>query len=222
MPGRLAGALFTLCASGHLLFAAKISGIVTDESGRPVAGARLDHLGEVVVVGPPSYNDPNQRQTDREGHFEVITGKPAFVIRKPGYESQRILVNADQEVKVTLRALKTPSCTINPKPKAKTKDASDIDYQATWMYIETPHGPMGILSGHGYAYSFGAPLDDRVWRSSEYFEVMYPDRVIDARGREANGEYWRSQTWFGAATHYSGMDRETAEKLDCLMDRVLK
>jgi hypothetical protein len=55
----------------------------------------------------------------------------------------------------------------------------------------------------------------------DYFEVMSAGGEIDARGHTADGKYWRMKTFFGAATHYYGVDKETADILDCIIDKVI-
>jgi hypothetical protein len=113
-----------------------------------------------------------------------------------------------------------PECEAAQIPKVKTRDASDIDYTATWFYIDTKSGQKGILRGRGPMYSWGAPLDSLVWTAVEYTEFMYEDGMIDARGHNGQGSYWRSRTMFGAAAFYTGADKATAELLDCVMDRL--
>jgi hypothetical protein len=49
---------------------------------------------------------------------------------------------------------------------------------------------------------------------------MYENGVIDACGHSADGKYWRSRSTFGASAQYYNQTRETAEQLDCVMDRV--
>ena len=98
--------------------------------------------------------------------------------------------------------------------------ANDVDYTAIWFYIETKDGPKGILSGSGPSYSWGAPIDSNVWTSIEYSELMYESGMIDASGHTADGKYWRSRTKFGSAAQYYKVTQETAEQLDCVMDRV--
>jgi len=78
--------------------AATISGTVVDASGMPIAGARVDHTGGLVVVPPTSLDvkpSPDETRTDADGRFMVTTLVPAFVVRKPGYISQRVLVAGD-------------------------------------------------------------------------------------------------------------------------------
>jgi hypothetical protein len=201
--------------------AAIISGTVTDESGKPVRDARIDHIGARVVNSPPAYTDVSEPRTDTKGYFKITTDTAAFVIRKPGYESSRIAVSGDAKVKISLQRIKPSTCKVEPFPEVKTKQMNDADYVETVLYIDTKDGPRGIRNGSGPSYSFGAPSDQVVARSLDYFEVMYESGVIDARGHTADGKYWRLQSRFGAAAHYYGVDRETAEILDCIMDRVL-
>jgi hypothetical protein len=208
----------------YTVIAATISGSVVDVGGKPVKDARIDHIGKRVIVTAPDLDvkpSPDEPRTNAEGQFQITTTSPAIVIRKPGYESQRVLVTGDAQLQITLHPIKLPACKLERLPQVKTKNANDIDYAATWFYVETKSGPKGIISGHGMSYSWGAPSERNVWESIEYFEVMYESGVIDARGHTADGKYWRSQTIFGAAAQYFGMDQATAEVLDCVMDRGL-
>jgi hypothetical protein len=215
----LAGA--TLLSAPPTAAGATVSGIVTDASGKPLDNARIDHTGKrVIVVATDVVLKPSQDEarTDAEGHFQVVTGAPAIVVRTPGYESQRLLVTGDAQVQVTLQPIKSTSrCKLSAPPVFKTRKANDIDYTATWFYIKTNAGPKGIISGSGFSYSLGAPADKDVWTSVEYAEMMYESGMVDAAGRSADGKYWRSRTTFGAAAQYYNQSRETAEQLDCVM-----
>jgi hypothetical protein len=204
--------------------AATVTGIVTDSSRKPIEGVRIDHAGKMVVVAPARLAvkpSPDDVSTDAEGRFRVVTGAPAIVVRKPGYESQRVVVAGDVDLKITLRRIQSTSrCKLAAPPAFKTREANDSDYTATWFYIETRRGPQGIISGSGAVYSFGAPSDAHVWASDEYSEVMYENGTVDAAGRSPDGRYWRSRSIFGAAAQYYDQDRETAGQLDCVMDDV--
>lgn len=139
----------------------------------------------------------------------------------PGYESQRLRITGDAQVQVTLqRFITTSRCKLAAIPVFKTKQSNDVDYSATWFYIETRHGLEGIISGSGSTYSLGAPADKDVWTSVEYTEIMYESGIVDASGHSTDGKYWRMRSIFGAASQYYRQSRETAEQLDCIMDRV--
>lgn len=204
--------------------ASTIEGVVKDDSGRPLENARIDHTGQRVVNTPPNLaikSPPSESRTDSEGHFRVVTEVPAIVIRKPGYVSQRIRVDRDASLVITLQPIQSTSrCKLSAQPAFKTKNGDDIDYTATWFYIETDEGPQGIISGSGPVYSFGAPSDRHVWTSVEYTELMYESGVIDASGRSPDGKYWRERSIFGAEAQYYNQTREIAEQLDCVMDRI--
>ena len=204
--------------------AATISGTVKNASGKPIKDARIDHTGKMVVVPPTNLwmkPSPGETRTDADGHFQVTTVSPAIVIRTPGFESERVRVAGDAEVHITLLEIKAVSrCKQWPPPNVKTKKADDVDYTAFLFYVETKDGPKGIISGSGPSYSWGAPSDSDVWRSVEYSEMMYESGMIDATGRSLDGKYWRSRSTFGAAAQYYGVSRETADQLDCVMDRV--
>ena len=204
--------------------AATLTGKVKDASGEPISNARIDHIGKIVVVPETSLGvapSPDEIRTDADGYFRVTTNVPAVVVRKPGYASQRMLIAGDAEVQIVLQKAKEASlCKISPAPKVKTKPGNDVDYTATWYYIDTKNGPQGILSGRGPSYSFGAPDETHVRTSTEYLEVMSESGMIDASGHSSDGKYWRSRSIFGAAAQYFNVSRETAEQLDCVMDHI--
>jgi len=199
---------------------ATLQGRVTDEAGQPIQDARVDHFGEVVVVSLLVPASSEEIRTNDNGEFTVTTAVPAVVIRKPGYVSQRLLINGAATVHVKLERFKPASfCRPPDFVHVKYKQFHDVDYGGVWIWFKTKHGKAGIMSGSGPSYSWGAPGDNDVWTSTEYREVMYESGVIDARGKGADGKYWHTKATFGAAAHYSGIaDRETAEILDCLMD----
>jgi hypothetical protein len=216
--------MLLVCLAGDPAAAATISGTVTDISGKPIKNVRVDHIGKIVVVPATSLGlepSPDEIRTNADGRFQVKTDSPAIVIRTPGYESHRVRVAGDAEIQITLQRIKTTSrCKLELPPAVKTKKGNDIDYSATWFYIETKDGPRGIIRGSGPSYSWGAPSDSHVRTSVEYFEVMDESGMIDASGHSSDGKYWRSQSIFGAAAQYYDVNRETAEQLDCVMDRV--
>jgi hypothetical protein len=203
---------------------ATISGTVKDTDGNAVENVRIDHIGKMVVIPPTELAvppSPDEVRTDSQGHFRLVTDKPAIVIRKPGYESQRVRITGDAELQITLMRIRSTSrCKLPATPAFKTKDGNDVDYTAKWFYIETKDGPQGIISGTGPMYSWGAPMDRNVWTSVDYEEVMYENGVVDASGHSADGKYWRSRGIFGAAAQYYYQTREIAEQLDCVMDKI--
>jgi len=220
----LISAFVLIFAAAQPATAATLSGTVTDTTGKPIKDARIDHTEKIVVVHPTRLGvapSPDETRTDADGHFRVSTAVPAIVVRKPGYSSQRVFITGDAQVLITLQAIKTElRCKQSPPPEVKTKKANDADYTATWFYIETKDGPKGILSGSGPSYSFGAPSNSDVWTSIDYTETMYESGMVDASGHSPDGKYWRKRSYFGAAAQYYNVNRETAEQLNCVMDRV--
>ncbi len=215
-----------LCAAMQISAERPAPGLATitvvDAAGKPIQGARVDHTGKpgVLTVIPPAVQaDDPQPRSGADGRVEVWVGSPAVIVRKPGFESQRIRPRGGTSVRVTLqRITPKPKCNLQI-PRIKTKQANDVDYTATWTYVETKSGRKGIITGRGPSYSWGAPSDSQVWQSVEYSEVMYEDGMIDARGRMPDGTYWRSRTRFGAAAQYYKVGKADAELLDCLMER---
>src|SRR5260370_24843776 len=92
----------------------------------------------------------DETHTDLDGRFRVTTVSPAIVIRAPGYESQRLRVAGDAEVTILLQEIKAVTgCKLSTRLSVKTKESNDVDYTATWFYIETKDGPKGMISGSG-------------------------------------------------------------------------
>jgi hypothetical protein len=130
------------------------------------------------------------------------------------------MITENTTVRIILHEIDAkPRCKQSPPPAVKTLKANDADYTATWYYIETKEGRKGVIAGTGLSYSGGAPSDANVWRSVEYTEEMYANGIIDASGHSSDGKYWRSRSYFQAASQYYNVDQETARLLDCVMDR---
>ena|ERR1700728_1318548 len=206
--------------SATYVICANVSGVVTDQYGKAVEAARIDHTGVPVINAPGVTNPVGAQKTDATGQFQIATEAPAIVIRKPGYESQRLLIKGDQAVSLVLRSIRPASCNVSPPPRWQKRQANDVDYSAAWFVIKTKEGKKGTISGRGPSYSWGAPSDHDVWTSVDYYEIMYSDGIIDARGHTSDGKYWRSKTVFGAAAQYYGVDAAVAQELDCVMIRL--
>jgi hypothetical protein len=217
----IAAMLLVLLLSTHAM-CAHVSGVVTDQSGNPIQAARVDHIGAPVINAPgvPSSEPSGAQATDAAGRFQITTEAPAIVVRKPGYESERLLIRGDEAFSIVLRPIRPAVCKVNPPPRWQKKQANDIDYSGTWFVVKTTEGKKGIISGRGPSYSWGAPSDRDIWTSVDYYEIMYPDGIIDARGHTSDGKYWRSKTVFGAAAQYYGVDATVAQQLDCVMDTI--
>ncbi len=209
-------AIFAMAVVAQTPAAHQVSLTVVDVDGKPIADARIDHVGGIVVNGPPSV--PIENGTDANGRRVVHTTSRAIVIRKPGYVSYRLVIEHDIETRVTLKPLPRLRCEPARIPGVKTEESRDADYVQIRRYVETPKGTKGFSKGSGPTYSFGAPPEKFVQDSVQYSEIMHPDGLIDARGKMPDGTYWREQTLFGEATHYWDVDEETAHLLDRLID----
>ena len=194
-----------------------VSITVVGVNGRPVAGARIDHTGAPVFIGPP--NQPIERGTDSDGHFTLTTDKPAVVVRKPGFTSYRLRIDQDGDARVILQpAPPQRKCELAKIPGIRYQPMHDIDYSGVIISVPTAKGRKVVISGRGPSYSFGAPSNSDVWDSVDYSEVMDPRGVVDARGKLPNGTYWRSRSEFGASAWYVNVDKTTALLLDRLID----
>jgi hypothetical protein len=71
-------------------------------------------------------------------------------------------------------------------------------------------------------WSFGLPFDEDVWSATQYSETDYRDPdgllVIDARGKNANGECWRVLGHFGETAAYRKVTQDQAGLLDKVLD----
>jgi hypothetical protein len=66
---------------------------------------------------------PDEVRTDAEGNFRVLTDVPAVVIRKPGYQSQRVRVSGDSQLKITLRRIESTSrCKLKVMTRLQDQD----------------------------------------------------------------------------------------------------
>jgi hypothetical protein len=209
-----------------------ILGIVGDEDGKPVLEARVDHA---------EFVRPQLHQTDSQGKFELTTQAPALVIRKAGFESAFVLTNRVTEIRITLRTAHSgvfPTCSSSgtyegiegwgasfqfPRTagvKASTQ-GRDIDYGAREYYVNTQQGRKAIRHGSGPMWSFGIPTSIDVWKSAEYREVAYSagrQSIVDAHGKQTDGNRWRYLGKFGESASYSDVDEATAKILDQFLD----
>jgi hypothetical protein len=220
-------------AQGLLLpQARRITGVVHDPEGKPVVEAHIDQT-----------DDPfHAYHTDSEGRFELDTSSPILVIRKAGFRSELVRTQDTTEVRVILQKLSGnrifPTCSNTGKklgikswgasfefpkmPGVKaTRQGQDIDYGERKYYVKTKQGPRAIMHGSGPSWSFGTPLNQEVWQSVKYEEVVYDAgglMIIDARGQLPSGKWWRSISKFGESASYSKIDQETAKILDQFLD----
>lgn len=207
--------------------AVHIAGRVVDEGGNPIAGAGVDH---VSIDALRSY------ETDKEGKFELDTMAPAFVVRKAGHRSAFVRTRPLADLRITLQILDRifPVCPATGEYLAidqygpsfqfpKTTDLKvkrggcDIDYNTRIYYLHTGQGEKDIVHGAGPLWSFGPPVNQHVWASVKYEEVVYDVgglAIIDARGEMPDGSRWRSLGKFGETATYEGMDEATAKILD--------
>ncbi len=207
-----------------------LDGVVVDTNGKPIVEASIDHTGN-----PQAYY-----KTDGNGRFAITTRGPIIVVRKLGFQSQRLRVRGGTQLRVTLqksseeqslplcenRFLKPAGLTIQferipPELNAK-RDTQDVDYTASYHQIQTGQGIRSLVVGRGHSWSWGGPSDRDIWNSVEYSERIYGNgqqiTFIDARGKYANGDRWRSLSAFGESASYHDADQPTAKIFDLMLD----
>ena len=206
-----------------------LSGVVTDSGGRPLADVWIDHSG-------------TSGKTDSEGRFDIRTRAPAVVFRSRGFQSKYYRLTGDVTLAVALDGPTSPlqqcgACTncvplegsrgVLCLPRVRGVHVSalgnDIDYGKRWFWIKTRTGKKtGIQHAAGGMWGSGLPFDEDVWSAREYRETDYRDasglRVIDARGKNADGTCWRMLGKFGETASYRNVPAEDTPLLDEVLD----
>ncbi len=218
-----------------------LTGIVVDEFGMPLEGARIGHTDTTRQFDV----------TDARGFFGMNTRAPLVVVRKAGFESATL--RPDQEgakSTVTLRKLAKPSlpeCSREPPCPYATGAFSllcfqrvsgfsatsgfDIDYSYRVYSLRADSvlralfgGKRGsIMHGAGPLWNSGMPVDQEVWSSVAYAESAYSAgerTILDSRGSSSDGKHWREIAAFGESAGYRNVDEATAKLLDQFLDRV--
>jgi hypothetical protein len=212
-----------------------VSGIVIDQGGKPVAEASIGNADAA----------PTQLlQTDATGNFSFDSKAPFFVIRKAGFRSERVSTQGADNLKVALQSLNGPvpiqACTDDTLREGldtfegafqfaktdtivATKPNMDVDYLSRKYYLKHARKSGVIYDGGGPIWGGGQPMDDDVWRSVQFEEVVYKtvkSDISDARGQFSDGKRWRNLGWFGESASYVGVDPETAKVFDRFLDSV--
>ncbi|MGD1091295.1 MAG: carboxypeptidase-like regulatory domain-containing protein [Bryobacteraceae bacterium] len=208
-----------------------VSGVVVDPSGKPIAGAHIDHT---------DVKEQEKLFTDDQGHFQFQTGAPAIVVRKLGFSGERVRIQGTGPLRVVLRpATRTmPACTstcaalksadsVFCLPSVPGVEASEQGRYAdsmTQVYkITTKDGQRELLHGAGPVWTLGVPYTGDVWESPEYTENAYllgDSDVVDARGKMPDGKLWRYLGRFGESVSYYEVDASGAALLDKVLDGV--
>jgi hypothetical protein len=208
-----------------------VSGIVVDSAGNPIAGAHVDHT---------DVKAQEQLFTDEQGRFRFLTGAPAIVVRKLGFNGQRIRLDSSASFKIVLSpATKTmPTCKLKcealsssgsaiclPRaPGIQVSEQGTYDETVTQMFrLQTRDGQRELLHGSGPMWSLGVPFTGDVWESIEYQESAYlvgtgDSDVVDARGKTPDGKLWRYLGRFGESASYYEVDDAGAALLDRVLD----
>ena len=193
-----------------------ISGVTVDSSGKPILQAWIDHTGKFRMT----------YFTDEKGRFEISTTAPAVVIRKAGFQSVRIPAENASNLSIVLEpARSSVACKLRKMPEIARSESRDSDYTATHSVLKTKEGSKTVTCGQGPNWSLGIPSDSNVRQSELYSEQMV-DRddegfgLVDARGRNKDGSYWRYRGQFGSSCAYVGVDITTALILDCVIEKA--
>jgi hypothetical protein len=207
-----------------------VSGRVIDESGQPIAGAHIDHS---------DVKEQEQLFTDELGRFHVETRASALVVRKHGFDGERIQTNNPAAVRIVLRrGIPLPACKTTcvglkngsgsfcfpPVTGVKISDQGRMgDSTMREFMVPTGDGPREVLFGTGPTWTLGIPFTGDVWESLEYAEKDYIDGdsdVIDARGKTVDGKVWRFVGTFGESASYYQVDPGDAALPDKFLDGV--
>lgn len=208
-----------------------VSGVVLDDSGKPVAGAHIDHS---------DVQPREQLFTDDQGRFQLHTRAPALIIRKLGYNGQLVRIAPGIRLRIVLqratkalatcaagcRVLKTPSSSFCFPPIPGVQAGEQGHYQDTFVRAFTAQAgnrTTELLHGAGPNWSLGIPYTGDVWESAQYSEQAFiaaGSDVIDARGTAPDGKRWRYLGRFGESASYYEADPPAAALLDRVLDGV--
>jgi len=207
-----------------------LSGVVTNTDGKALADVWIQHASLKYPSG----------KTDAQGQFDITTQAPAIVFRKDGFNGSYYRVQRDDTLQIKLEPARLflacrssadcvslkgwPSrfCFQRVRGVKVTAQGNDIDYGQRWFVIKTPAGKRVIQHGAGGMWSFGLPFDQDVWSATQYSETDYRDPdgflIIDARGKNVNGECWRVLGHFGETASYRKVPAQQAGLLDKVLD----
>lgn len=206
-----------------------ISGRVFDADGQAIAGAHIDHS---------DVKEQEQLFTDELGRFHVDTRASAIVVRKHGFDGQRINTNATEPIRIVLqRAAPLPVCkaaciTLKDAhgfcfpdvPGIRVSEQGHMgDSVMREFMVSTADGPREVLFGTGPTWTLGIPFTGDVWEAVKYSEKDYTTNdydVIDARGTNSDGKVWRYVGTFGESASYYEVDPSGAELPNRFLDGV--
>jgi hypothetical protein len=178
-------------------------------------------------------------KTDLNGHFELSTRAPAFVVSKIGYESAFVLTEDAHSLQITLKKIQRaiPACLnkslctsvsgfgnvfcfTSVKGVKVSDQLNDIDYGSRIYSVKSKSLRHVMQHAGGPTWGEGLPFDENVWASIEYSEKTFAygsQYIVDARGKSSSGKFWRSIGRFGETASYYYADQEST----ALFDRVL-
>lgn len=209
----------------------KVSGVVVDEAGQPVAGAHIDHS---------DVQPREQLFTDDRGRFQIETRAPAILIRKLGFDGHLVRLKGSAALKIVLHraTASIPACTATCR-SLKSSAAEFCFPEISGVSISdegredqivvrgfTIPGPLRVtelLHGAGPEWSLGIPYTGDVWESVQYSERAFTGKasdVVDARGTGPDGLKWRYLGRYGESASYYEADSRNALILDRVLDGV--
>jgi hypothetical protein len=203
---------------------------------RLISGIVLDGDGHGIAKAVISYTEIKRfLETDDLGRFDLKTAAPAFVIRKPGYQSKYVRTVNDRDMRVVLLPTaplplcsKLGSCGSDGGgafcfPAVSgirvSKPSRHVEYQSEKFVTNGK----SLLHGWGANWSSGVSYE-RVWNSIDYREESFlqngPLNIVDSRGKSPQGRYWRHLGMARESASYDDVDEFTAAMLDKVLDGV--
>jgi len=209
----------------------RLAGVVTGSDGKPLGDVWINHTGAGV----------ENLKTDLDGRFDIECFAPAIVFRKSGFQSKYWRVRADRMLDIVLtgpapqlKACGKSSRCVSLKgfmsafclPKVPGinvgEQGNDVDYGQRFFWVRTPRGEVGIQHAAGGMWGSGLPSDQDVWSARDYAEKSYVDLdgfgIIDARGKSADGKYWRVLGHVFETASYRNVSGQDAPLLDRVLD----
>ncbi|HEY1805529.1 MAG TPA: hypothetical protein VGG45_13725 [Terracidiphilus sp.] len=207
--------------------------LVVGDDGAPMSKVAVEHANHI-----------DELTTAPDGTVEFNTSAPYFVLGKPGYESVRLATESTATSRVALHKLpggeqfrvcfdaelsaRAPGWNgIFQVPKSKARKARaekrDVDYVARVVTIKSRSKRLWVEQGRGPMWGGGIPEDSDVWKATRYREVTYKLGdlpVVDAKEWMPDGKCMRSVGLFTESILYYGLDCESTQPLDDLVDQA--
>jgi hypothetical protein len=210
----------------------RVNLLVIGDNGVPLSQVHIEHA-----------NLKDELVTDLKGMVGFNTSAPYFVLSRPGYESMRLATEDAADYRAVLHKLvsgeqfrvcsdaeqssRVPGWNgIFQVPNSKTTKAGeeklDADYFARGVGVKLRSKRVWVEQGRGPLWG-GVPDDSDVWKATRYRGATYKLgelRIVDAKVWLPDAKCKRSVGLWSESIIYYGLDCDSAQPVDELMDQA--